>query len=161
MPSFDVVSQVDWSEITNAIDQANREIRNRYDFKGTDARIEQNDDVLVIYADNEFQVEQAADILSNKLARRKIDLECLEPGPVKAVGGDKARQDVTIRHGIGQESGKKIVKLIKESKLKTQASIQGDQVRIMGKKRDDLQQAIALLREQDLGLPLQYINFRD
>ncbi|MFC1681727.1 YajQ family cyclic di-GMP-binding protein [Pseudomonadota bacterium] len=161
MPSFDVVSQVDWPEVANAVDQANREIRNRYDFKGTDARIEQSDEVLSIYADSEFQVEQAADILNSKLAGRKIDLGCLEPGPVKAIGGDKARKDVVIRHGIGQETGKKIVKIMKESKLKTQASVQGDQVRIAGKKRDDLQQAIAMLREVDLGLPLQYVNFRD
>ena len=161
MPSFDVVSQVDWAEVTNAVDQANREIRNRYDFKGTDARIEQNEEVLSVFADSEFQVEQAADILNNKLARRKIDLACLSPGPVKAIGGDKARQDVAIRHGIGQNDAKKIVKMIKESKLKTQASVQGDQVRVSGKKRDDLQQVISLLREAELGLPLQYVNFRD
>lgn len=161
MPSFDVVSEVDWAEVTNAVDQANREIRNRYDFKGTDARVEQNDAVLSVFADSEFQVEQAADVLSNKLSRRKIDLGCLLPGPVQAIGGDKARQDVTIRHGIGQDAAKKIVKIIKESKLKTQTSVQGEQVRVSGKKRDDLQQAIALLREADLGLPLQYVNFRD
>lgn len=161
MPSFDVVSQVDWSEVTNAVDQANREIRNRYDFKGTDARVEQNDEALSVFADSEFQVEQAADILNNKLARRNIDLGCLSPGPVRSIGGEKARQDVTIRHGIGQDAAKKIVKIVKESKLKAQASVQGDQVRVIGKKRDDLQQVIALLREAELGLPLQYVNFRD
>lgn len=161
MPSFDVVSQVDWSEVTNALDQANREISNRYDFKGTDARIEQSDETLIVFADSEFQVEQAADILSNKLARRKIDLGCLVPGPIKAIGGDKARQEVGIRHGIEQETAKKIVKMTKEAKLKTQASVQRDQVRITGKKRDDLQQAITMLREANLGLPLQFVNFRD
>lgn len=161
MPSFDVVSQIDWSEVTNAVDQANREVRNRYDFKGTDAHIEQKEAILTVYADSEFQVEQAADILSNKLAKRKIDLGCLVYGPVQAIGGDKGRQEVTIRHGIEQETGKKIVKMVKESKLKAQASVQGDQVRISGKKRDDLQQAIAILRGADVGLPLQFVNFRD
>ncbi len=161
MPSFDVVSQVDWPEVTNAVDQANREIRNRYDFKGSDARIEQNDEILSIYADSEFQVEQAADILNGKLAKRKIDLGCLVPGPVKIIGGNKARQEVSVRHGIEQELGKQIVKMIKQSKLKTQASVQQDQVRVLGKKRDDLQQVITMLRDADLGLPLQFVNFRD
>lgn len=161
MPSFDVVSQVDWSEVTNAIDQANREIRNRYDFKGTDARVEQNDEILSVFADSEFQVEQAADILNAKLAKRNVDLGCLTHGPVTLIGGNKARQVVTVRHGIEQELGKKIVKMIKESKLKIQASVQGDQVRVLGKKRDDLQRVMAMLREADLGLPLQFVNFRD
>ena len=161
MPSFDVVSEVDWAEVTNAVDQSNREIRNRYDFKGSDARIERNDALLSVFADDEFQVAQAVDILHNKLARRKIDLGCVSAGPVQAIGGDKARQDITLRHGIEQELAKKIVKMVKESKLKTQAAVQGDQVRITGKKRDDLQQVITLLRGADLGLPLQFVNFRD
>ena len=161
MPSFDVVSEVDWAEITNAVDQANREIKNRFDFKGSDARVEQNAAQLIVYADDEFKTGQAVDILHGKLARRKVDLGCLSAGPVLSVSGDKARQEITIRHGIEQELGKKIVKMIKGSKLKTQASLQGDRVRVSGKKRDDLQQIIALLRREDLGLPLQYINFRD
>lgn len=161
MPSFDVVSQVDWAEVTNAVDQANREIKNRYDFKGADARVEHNGSELVVYADDEFKVGQAVDILHAKLAKRKIDLGCLEAGVVKLIGGDKAKQDITIRHGIKQDLAKKIVKLIKDTKLKTQASIQGDQVRVTGKKRDDLQQVIELLRDTKLGLPLQFINFRD
>lgn len=161
MPSFDVVSEVDWVEVTNAVDQANREIKNRFDFKGSDARVEQNAAQLIVYADDEFKIGQAVDILHSKLARRKIDLGCLSAGPVLPVSGDKARQEIAIRHGIEQELGKKIVKMIKNSKLKTQASLQGDQVRVSGKKRDDLQQIITLLRREDLGLPLQYINFRD
>ena len=161
MPSFDVVSQVDWAEVTNAVNQANKEIRNRFDFKGSDARVEQNAAQLIVYADDDFKIGQAVDILHGKLAGRKIDLGCLSAGPVVPVSGGKARQDIVIRHGIEQELGKKIVKIIKNSKLKTQASLQGDQVRVSGKKRDDLQQIIALLRREDLGLPLQYINFRD
>ena len=161
MPSFDVVSQVNWAEITNAIDQANREVSNRYDFKGTDARVEQNGAELTVYADDEFKAEQVVDVLHAKLAKRKVDLGCLEAGPVKQIGGNKARLDITIRHGIEQSLAKKIVKLVKDSKHKAQASVQGDQVRISGKKRDELQQIIALLRDSKLGLPLQFVNFRD
>ena len=161
MPSFDVVSQVDWVEVANAVDQANREIRNRYDFKGSDARVERDESQLIVYADDEFKVEQAVDILHAKLAKRKVDLGCLQASPVKAIGGDKARQDIAIVHGIEQDVAKKIVKLVKDSKLKTQASVQGEQVRVTGKKRDDLQQIISLLREAKLGIPLQFINFRD
>ncbi len=161
MPSFDVVSQIDWAEVTNAIDQANREVNNRFDFKGTDARVEQNGSQLVVYADDEFKVGQVVDILHAKLAKRKVDLGCLAADTVELIGGNKARQNITMRHGIEQSLAKKIVKLIKDSKLKAQASIQGDQVRVAGKKRDDLQQIIGLLRDSNLGLPLQYINFRD
>lgn len=161
MPSFDVVSQVDWVEVANAVDQANREIRNRYDFKGSDARVEREESQLIVYADDEFKVEQAVDILHAKLAKRKVDLGCLQASPVKTIGGDKARQDIAVVHGIEQDLAKKIVKLVKDSKLRTQASVQGDQVRVMGKKRDDLQQVIGLLREAKLGVPLQFVNFRD
>lgn len=161
MPSFDVVSQVDWVEVANAVDQANREISNRYDFRGSDARVEREESQLMVYADDEFKVEQAVDILHAKLAKRKVDLGCLQASPVKAIGGDKARQDIVIVHGIEQDLAKKIVKLVKDSKLKTQASVQGEQVRVTGKKRDDLQQVIALLREAKLGIPLQFVNFRD
>ena len=161
MPSFDVVSQVDWVEVTNAVDQANREIRNRYDFKGSDARVVRDESQLIVYADDEFKVEQAVDILHAKLAKRKVDLGCLQANPVRTIGGDKARQDIAVVHGVEQDLAKKIVKLIKDSKLKTQASVQGEQVRVSGKKRDDLQQVISLLREAKLGIPLQFVNFRD
>lgn len=161
MPSFDVVSEVDWPEVTNAVDQANREITNRYDFKGSDARVEHNESQLIVYADDEFKIGQAVDILHNKLAKRKVDLGCLDAAPVARIGGDKAKQEISVRHGIEADLARKIVKMVKESKLKVQASVQGNQVRVTGKKRDDLQQIIAALRGADLGLPLQFVNFRD
>ncbi|HLA75343.1 MAG TPA: YajQ family cyclic di-GMP-binding protein [Gammaproteobacteria bacterium] len=160
MPSFDVVSEVDMHELTNAVDQANREISTRFDFRGSDARVEQAKNVLTLHADNEFQIKQMEDILHNKLVKRGIDLKCLETDKV-VTSGTKAHQKITVRQGIDVELAKKITKLIKESKLKTQASIQGEQVRVTGKKRDDLQEAIGLLRNTELGMPLQYINFRD
>lgn len=161
MPSFDVVSEVDFTEVTNAVDQANREIGNRFDFKGSDARIERKEALLVVHAEDEFKVGQACDILTSKLSKRKIDLTCLQLGEVEESGVGKARREVTIRHGIDQESAKKLVKEIKGSKLKVQAAIQGEQVRVTGKKRDDLQDAIAMLKKSSIGLPLQYVNFRD
>jgi uncharacterized protein YajQ (UPF0234 family) len=161
MPSFDVVSQVDLQEVRNAVDQANREITNRYDFKGTDSRVEQNEQLLIVYADDEFKLGQVVDILHAKLAKRKVDLASLQGKDVEVTGGGKAKQEVTVRQGIDQGLAKKIVKMVKDSKLKVQTAIQGDQVRISGKKRDDLQQVIALLNETDLGMPLQYVNFRD
>jgi len=161
MPSFDVVSEVDWQEVRNAVDQANREISNRYDFKGSDARVEQNGENMIVYADDEFKIGQARDILHSKLAKRKVDLGCLEAGKVETISGDKAKQVLVVRQGIDKEMAKKIIKLVKDSKLKVQTAIQGQQVRVSGKKRDDLQEVIGLLRDQDLGLPLQYINFRD
>lgn len=160
MPSFDVVSEIDEHELTNAIDQANREIGNRFDFKGTSARVERNQFDLTLIADAEFQVKQVDDVLQKKLAARGIDLGCLEMGTI-VTSGKEARQPVKVRQGIETDLARKIVKLIKDSKLKVQAQIQGDQVRVSGKKRDDLQQVIALLRGANLGLPLQYINFRD
>lgn len=161
MPSFDVVSEVDWHEVDNAVDQANREIGNRYDFKGTDARIERSEAAITVYADNEFQVGQAADILHNKLAKRGVELGALESGEPETTSGGKARQLITVRSGIGQDLARRIVKLVKGSKIKVQASIQGEQVRVSGKKRDDLQAAIALLKESEIDLPLQFTNFRD
>lgn len=160
MPSFDVVSEIDMHELGNAVDQANREISTRFDFKGSDAQIEQDKAVVTLRADNEFQITQMADILHNKLVKRGIDLDSLETDEIRT-SGSKAHQKIAVREGINTELGKKIVKLIKDSKLKTQAAIQGDQVRITGKKRDDLQATIAMLREARLGLPLQFINFRD
>jgi uncharacterized protein YajQ (UPF0234 family) len=161
MPSFDVVSEVDMQEVRNAADQANREISNRFDFKGSDARVEQQEGKLILFADDEFKIGQARDILQLKLSKRSVDIGCLQADKVEIVGGNKARQEMTVRQGIDTELAKKIVKLIKDSKLKVQAAIQGDRLRITGKKRDDLQAVIAFLRQQKLGLPLQYINFRE
>lgn len=160
MPSFDTVSEVDLQEITNAVDQANREVGNRYDFKGSCAKVEHSDDVLTVLADSEFQLEQVKDILHKKLAKRGIDLGSLEENPVET-SINQARQRLTVRQGISQDIARKIVKLVKDAKLKVQVSIQGDKVRVSGKKRDDLQSVIALLKEAPIDLPLQYINFRD
>ncbi len=161
MPSFDVVSEVDWQEIRNAVDQANREISNRFDFKGSDARVEQNDKILIVYADDDFKVSQAVEILHGKLAKRKVDLGCLVAAEVEATAGGKAKLQIEVRHGIATELAKKIVKFIKDGKLKVQAAIQGDRVRVSGKKRDDLQTVITALKGIDLGQPLQFVNFRD
>ena len=161
MPSFDVVSEVDEHELANAIDQANREISNRVDFQGSDARVDYAEPVLTIFADDEFKAGQVRDILEPKLVKRGIDIGCLEPGEVEERGGGKVEQKVTVRRGIDTALGKKLVKKIKSSKMKVQAAIQGEQLRITGKKRDDLQAVIALLKEEDTGLPLQYTNFRD
>ena len=160
MPSFDIVSEVDRHEVNNAVDQANREIGARFDFKGSDAKIEYVENSLKLEAQNEFQIDQMRDILEKKLAKRGVDLTALKADKVEETG-TRARQKIEVRQGIDQDTGRKIVKLIKESKLKVQASIQGDQLRVTGKKRDDLQEAIALLRKSDVGLPLQYQNFRD
>jgi uncharacterized protein YajQ (UPF0234 family) len=160
MPSFDIVSEVDLHEVTNAVDQTNREVSTRFDFKGSDARVEQSDAVLTLHADNEFQVRQVLDILYQKLARRGIDIAALSAGAVVSSGA-KASLEISVRQGIDQDTARKLVKMIKQTKLKTQASIQGDKVRVSGKKRDDLQNIISELRDSDLELPLQYINFRD
>lgn len=161
MPSFDVVSQVNMQEVRNAVDQANREIGTRFDFKGSDARVEQAEAKLTIFADDDFKVGQARDILQLKLSKRGVDLAAFEFGKVEVIGGNKARQEVTVRQGIATELAKKIVKAIKDAKLKVQAAIQGEEVRVSGKKRDDLQAAIALLKAQKFDLPLQFVNFRD
>lgn len=160
MPSFDVVSEVDMHELTNAVDQSNREIINRFDFKGSDARVELLESVLTLHAGSEFQINQMLDILYAKLAKRGVDIACIDKGKIE-IAGNNARQTLTVRQGIDADMARKTVKLIKDSKIKVQASIQGEQVRITGKKRDDLQEAIALLRKAELGLPLQYTNFRD
>jgi hypothetical protein len=160
MPSFDVVSEIDRHELTNAVDQANREISNRYDFKGSDAKVEQGEDALTLEAESEFQIEQIITVLNQKLAKRGLDIQSMEKQGVET-SNMRARQKLLIKEGIDKEFGKKIVKLIKESKMKVQASIQGEQVRITGKKRDDLQQAIALLKDAKLEQPLQFTNFRD
>ena len=160
MPSFDVVSEIDQHELTNAIDQANREIGTRFDFKGTNSKVEMVDESLTITSASEFQIKQIHDILENKVAKRGIDVRCLEYGDI-IESNNQARQQVKIRKGIDTELARKIVKMMKETKLKIQASIQGDQVRISGKKRDDLQEAIAALKAAKIDLPLQYVNFRD
>ncbi len=160
MPSFDVVSEVDLHEVSNAVDQANREVGQRYDFKGSDARYDQKENVVTLSAPSEFQLNQMLDILRLKLAKRDVDVACLKVDePVMT--GQTARQIVTLRRGIDTELAKRIQRKIKDSKLKVQASIQGDQVRIAGKKRDDLQAAISLIKAAEIDLPLQYTNFRD
>ena len=160
MPSFDVVSEVDQHELSNAIDQAHREISNRFDFKGTSARVEHSDGRIVLTADSDFQIQQMHPVLYQKLTSRKIDITCLDAQKVET-SGKGVRQYVQVRQGIDRETAKKAVVKIKESKLKVQAQVQGEQLRITGKKRDDLQAAMALLKDADLGLPLQYQNFRD
>jgi len=160
MPSFDVVSEVDLHEVSNAIDQANREVGTRFDFKGTDSKFVQKDEIITLHTGSDFQIQQMRSILFNKLGKRGVDIASLKSDDVQTTV-KQATQVVTLCQGIDTDTARKIVKLIKESKTKVQAAIQGDKVRITGKKRDDLQDAIALLREADIGIPLQYENFRD
>ena len=160
MPTFDVVSEVDQHELANAVDQANREIGNRFDFKGSDSRISQKDENLTIESESDFQVKQIEEILRIKLAKRGIDVACLEPGEI-TITNNRAQLPIKVLQGIDKDSCRKIVKMVKETKIKVQAAIQSEQVRITGKKRDDLQQIMAMLREADLDLPLQFQNFRD
>jgi cyclic-di-GMP-binding protein len=160
MPSFDIVSEVDTHELTNAVDQANRELTTRFDFKGVDASFERNDNLITQSAPSEFQLQQMTDILRARLAARKIDIRCLEFGEVETnLAG--ARQKVTVKQGIERELAKKIGGAIKDAKIKVDTQINGDKLRINGKKRDDLQAAMALLRGQEFELPLQFENFRD
>jgi uncharacterized protein YajQ (UPF0234 family) len=160
MPSFDIVSEVDLQEVRNAVDQANREIGTRFDFKGIDAQFEQNESEIKLKAEQEFQLKQMMDILRQKLVKRGVDVAAMDiKEPETSLNA--ARQAVLIKQGIETDVAKKMVKQIKSSKLKVQAQIQGDQLRVTGKKRDDLQQVITLMRESDYGLPLQYQNFRD
>ncbi|MGD2081836.1 MAG: YajQ family cyclic di-GMP-binding protein [Chromatiales bacterium] len=160
MPSFDVVSEVDLQEVRNAVDQANREVETRFDFKGSGARFEQKEAEVSLHAENEFQLRQMMDILEKKLVKRSVDIGCMDiKEPVTSTGA--ARQQVIIRQGIDTDTARRIVKDVKATKIKVQGQIQGEQVRISGKKRDDLQQVIATLREADYGLPLQFTNFRD
>jgi uncharacterized protein YajQ (UPF0234 family) len=160
MPSFDVVSEVDLQEVTNAVDQTNREVGNRFDFKDSSAKVEQQGALLNLLADNEFQLNQVKDILHTKLAKRGVDILALDEGKLEE-SVHQARLQITVREGIPVDDAKKIVKLIKEGKLKVQAAVQGEKVRVTGKKRDDLQQVIGRLRDAQLGLPLQFVNFRD
>lgn len=160
MPSFDVVSEVDLQEVRNAVDQAIRELGTRFDFRGVDAGFELLEGKIQLHAQEEFQLSQMLDILQDKLVRRGVDVRVLEPGNIEAAGKQK-RQAYALKQGIDRDHAKKIVKLIKDAKLKVQAQIQGEQVRVTGKKRDDLQQAIAALKEAELDLPLEFNNFRD
>ena len=160
MPSFDVVSEIDHHELKNALDQANREIGTRYDFKGSNSKIDQSGSELTLEAESEFQIKQMVPILKEKMSKREIDVDCLEFADIVEMN-KRARQQVSVREGLDKDLARKMVKLIKDSKIKEQAAIQGDQLRINGKKRDDLQQVMQLLREAKLGIPLQFNNFRD
>ena len=160
MPTFDVVSEVDMHEVTNAVDQANREVRTRFDFKGTDSSFSREGEAITLKSESDFQLKQMLDLLQGKLNKRGIDIACLAIAEPELVGKE-ARQTVTIRQGLETELSRKIVKMLKESKLKVQGAIQGDKVRVTGKKRDDLQEVIATLREAKFDMPLQYVNFRD
>ena len=160
MPSFDVVSEIDLQEVRNAVDQANREIGTRFDFKGVDASFELTDGKILMVGEQEFHLQQMMDILRQKLVKRRIELACLDPGePMTNLSS--ARQEIKLKQGVDSETAKSMVKAIKASKIKVQAQIQGDQLRVTGKKRDDLQEAIALLRDGNWDLPLQFTNFRD
>jgi uncharacterized protein YajQ (UPF0234 family) len=161
MPSFDIVSQVNEQEVKNAIEQTNKEITNRYDFKGSDARVEQKELELTVYADDEFKLGQVMDVLRGRLAKRNVDVRSLEAGTVEKISGDKVKQAVKVKVGIAQDKAKSIVKLIKDSKMKVAGSIQGDAVRVSGGKKDDLQSAIQLVKKSVTDLPIQFINFRD
>jgi uncharacterized protein YajQ (UPF0234 family) len=161
MPSFDIVSQVDRQEVKNALEQANKEISNRFDFKGSDARIEQNELQLTAFADDEFKLGQVLDVLRARMTKRNIDVRCLELGALEKISGDKVKRALTVKTGIAQDKAKSIVKLIKDSKLKVQASIQGDALRVAGAKKDELQAAIQLVRSKVTDQPLQFVNFRD
>jgi uncharacterized protein YajQ (UPF0234 family) len=161
MPSFDVVLEADMIEVKNAVEQSQKEIATRFDFKGTGAAVEQKDRELTVTADSDFQLQQVRDVLTNKLSKRKVDVRFLEDGEIKKIGGDKVRQVIKVKNGIESDDSKKIVRVIKDSKMKVQASIQGESVRITGAKRDDLQAAMALLRKDVTDLPLEFNNFRD
>jgi cyclic-di-GMP-binding protein len=161
MPSFDIVSEANEVEVRNALDQANKEIANRFDFKGSNARVEQKEHELTAFADDDFKLDQVRDVLVAKFAKRGVDVRFLDYGDKQKIGGDKVKQVITVRHGVSTEHAKKIVKLVKESKIKVQASIQGESVRVTGTKRDDLQAVIALLRKEITDVPLNYENFRD
>ena len=161
MPSFDIVSEVNQVELRNAVDQANKEVANRFDFKGSDARIEQGDKLLTVFADDEFKLDQVYDVLTAKLAKRSVDVRSLSRSDAVKISGNKVKQEIKIKVGVDSELAKKVVKLLKDGKLKVQASIQGDEVRVTGAKRDVLQDAIALVKKSITDVPLQFGNFRD
>lgn len=160
MPSFDIVSEVDIHELTNAVDQANRIVSNRFDFKGVDAQFSREDRVVTIIAEQEFQVQQMLDMLQSAVHKCGIDISCMEMGAVQQ-SGKQSRQTATFKHGLDRDISKKLVKAIKDEKFKVQAQVQGEQLRVTGKKRDDLQAVIAFIKSGDYGMPLQFTNFRD
>lgn len=160
MPSFDVVSEVDLHALTNAVDQAERVITNRFDFKGVDCGFERKERTVMLHAEAEFQLQQMMDVLRGAITKCQIDPRAITEGEVQK-SGKTVKQEVTLQHGLDAEMSRKLVRLVKDSKLKVQTAIQGEQLRVTGKKRDDLQQVIALLRTSDIGVPLQYENFRD
>jgi uncharacterized protein YajQ (UPF0234 family) len=161
MPSFDITSEVNKVELKNAVEQSNKEIQNRFDFKGSDARIEQADLTLTVYADDDFKLKQVMDVFTGKCAKRGVDVRALAPKDLEKVSGNKVKQIVEVKNGIETEKSKSLVKLLKDSKMKVQASIQGPAVRVTGAKKDDLQAAIQLLRKSVTDIPLQFGNFRD
>ena len=161
MPSFDTVCDPDMVEVRNAVDNAAKEIGTRFDFKGTSAAIELKDKEITLLGDAEFQLQQVEDILRNKLTKRNVDVRFLDKGDIQKIGGDKVKQVIKVRNGIDGDQAKKITRLIKDSKLKVQAAIQGDAVRVTGAKRDDLQAAMALVRKDITDVPLSFNNFRD
>ena len=161
MPSFDIVSEVNQVEVRNAVDQCNKEVSNRFDFKGSDARVEIGEQLLTVFADDEFKLGQVRDVLTGKLSKRGVDVRCLDPGSIEKISGNKVKQAVTVRAGVEQELGKRIVRMIKDSKLKAQGSIQGDAVRVASAKKDTLQEIIALVRKSVTDFPLQFKNFRE
>jgi len=160
LPSFDVVSEVDMHEVSNALDQSRREVKTRYDFKNSNAEINFSDDVISLSANSEFHISQMLDVVYMKMAKRKIDIKCFEENKVEMIGMT-ARQKILLRQGVDKDNARKIIKLIKESKLKVQSAVQGEQVRVTGKKRDDLQNVMTMLREAKFDIALQYTNFRD
>ena len=161
MPSFDIVSKTDLQEVGNALDGVRSEVVQRYDFKGSNAEIELKEELIIILADDDMKLRQVQELLATYLTRRKVDAGALDYGSPQAAGGNMVRQEVQIRQGIDRELAKKITKAVKQSKLKVQAAVQGDEVRITGKKRDDLQEAISMLKGMEIELPLQFVNFRD
>jgi cyclic-di-GMP-binding protein len=161
MPSFDITLEANMVDLKNGIEQVNKEIANRFDFKGSDARVEQKEHELTLFADDDFKLGQVTDVLNSKLAKRNVDVRFLDFGKTEKIGGDKVKQIVKVKNGIEKELAKKIQTAIKDSKIKVQASIQGEAVRVQGAKRDDLQAAIALVKEKITEAPLNYGNFRD
>lgn len=161
MPSFDIISEVNQVELRNAVDQTNKEVTNRFDFKGSDARVELGDKALTVFADDNFKLGQVYDVLMAKMAKRNVDARSLDRGGVEKISGDKVKQVITVKVGVDQELGKKLQRMVKDSKLKVQASIQGDAVRISGAKKDELQQVITMVKKNITDFPLQFNNFRE
>ena len=161
MPTFDIVSEIEQVEVNNAVDQTNKEVGNRFDFKGSDARVEYDGKIITAYADDDFKLAQVYDVLTTKLAKRNVDIRSLDRADTEKISGGKVKQAITVKTGVETELAKKIVRLLKDSKLKVTASIQGDTVRVSGAKRDVLQEAIAFVKKSIEDFPLQYQNFRD